>query len=204
MAETLSRTEYPPLVLRTRPAIEMSDREFFEFCQINGDWRIERTARGDVEIMPPSGGEASNRNAIITAQLTTWALRDGTGAAFDSSGGFILPNGAIRSPDAAWVRRSRLTVLTAEQKERFLPLCPDFVIEVRSPSDSLALTQEKMHEYIGNGATLGWLLDMPAKRAYLYRPDNPVAQLDAPLSLSGEPELPGFTLDLTGIWELDF
>ena len=199
-----TRIDNPPLVLHLRPAITLSDEEFFAFCRQNPELRIERSAEGEVEIMAPAGGGSSRRNMTVSRRLDEWSLRDGTGVVFDSSGGFILPNGAIRSPDAAWVRRSRLTVLTAEQKERFLPFCPDFVIEVRSPSDSLALTQEKMHEYIGNGATLGWPLDMPAKRAYLYRPDNPVAQLDAPLSLSGEPELPGFTLDMPGIWELDF
>jgi Uma2 family endonuclease len=204
MAETLSCTEYPPLVLRTRPAIEMSDREFFEFCQINGDWRIERTARGDVEIMPPAGGETSNRNAIITAQLTTWALRDGTGAAFDSSGGFILPNGATRAPDAAWVRRERLRALSAEERQRFLPLCPDFAIELRSPTDRLAAVRAKMEEYLANGARLGWLIDAPGRRVDLYRPGAAVERLEAPPMLSGESVLPGFVLDLRPVWDVRF
>ncbi len=143
MTEALISSEYPLLVLHTRPAIEMDDRQFFEFCQLNSEWRIERTAQGDLEIMPPVGGETSNRNALITAQLTVWALRDDTGAAFDSSGGFNLPNGATRSPDAAWVRRERLAALTAEQRKRFLPLCPDFVVELRSPSDSLSVLQTR-------------------------------------------------------------
>ncbi len=204
MAETLSRTEYPPLVLRTRPAIEMSDREFFEFCQINGDWRIERTARGDVEIMPPAGGETSNRNAIITAQLTTWALRDGTGAAFDSSGGFILPNGATRAPDAAWVRRERLRALSVEERQRFLPLCPDFAIELRSPTDRLAAVQAKMEEYLANGARLGWLIDAPGRRVDVYRPGAAVERLEAPPTLAGESVLPGFVLDLRPVWDVRF
>src|SRR2546430_12606711 len=144
MTETLSRVESPPLVLHLRPAIEMSDEQFFQFCRLNGDLRIERTAEGDLEIMPPAEWETSSRNAGITAQLWAWALRDGTGAVSDSSGGFTLPNGAVRAPDAAWVRKSRLRGLTTEQKERLLPLCPDFVIELRSPPDRLSAVQAKM------------------------------------------------------------
>ena len=132
----------PPLVLHTRPAIDMSPEQFYEFCLLNREWRIERTAEGDLRIMAPAGGGTGSRNAIITSILTTWALQDGTGVAFDSSTGFTLPNGATRSPDAAWVQRARLAALTAEQKEKFLPLCPDFVIELRSPSDGLGSVQE--------------------------------------------------------------
>lgn len=204
MKEALIGAGYPPLVLHTRPAMEMDDRQFFEFCQLNRDWRIERTAEGDLEIMPPAGWESSSHNAGITAQLWTWAVRDGTGVLSDSSGGFILPNGATRAPDAAWVRKSRLRALTAEQKERFLPLCPDFVVELRSPSDRLATLQEKMREYIENGARLGWLLDVPNRQVYVYRPDAGVERLDEPSALSGEPELPGFVLDLRAIWEASF
>ena len=193
-----------PLILHLRPAITLSDEEFFALCRQNPDLRIERSATGEVEIMAPAGGGSSSRNATVTFLLKGWSLQNGTGVVFDSSGGFILPNGAIRSPDAAWVRRSRLAALTAEQKERFLPLCPDFVIEVRSPSDSLALTREKLREYIANGAQLGWLLDIPSRRASVYRPDQPVAEFQAPLTLSGNPELPGFTLDLSAIWDIDF
>jgi len=200
----LTRIDNPPLILHLRPAITLSDEEFFAFCRQNPDLRIERSAEGEVEIMAPAGGGSSSRNATVTYLLKAWSLNDGTGVVFDSSGGFILPNGATRSPDTSWVRRSRLSGLTAAQKERFLPLCPDFVIEVRSPSGSLALTQEKMREYIENGALLGWLLDIPSQHAYVYRADSPVTEFDAPTRLSGEPELPGFTLDLTGIWELDF
>lgn len=200
----LTRIDNPPLVLHLRPAITLSDEEFFAFCRQNPGLRIERSAEGEVEIMAPAGSGSSSRNATVTYLLKAWSLRDGTGVVFDSSGGFVLPNGATRSPDAAWVQRSRLKRFTAAQKERFLPLCPDFVIEVRSPSDSLALTHEKMREYIENGALLGWLLDVPSKQAHIYRPDHPVEQFDAPANLSGEPELAGFTLDLNGIWELDF
>lgn len=122
-----------PLVLRLRPSVELTDDQLLELSSLNSDLRLERTAEGDLEIMPPTGGETSNRNAGLVSQVWLWAERDGTGFATDSSGGFRLPNGAVRAPDAAWVRRERLTDLTAEQKQKFLPLCPDFVIELRSP-----------------------------------------------------------------------
>jgi Uma2 family endonuclease len=204
MTETRVRTEYPPVVLHMHPAIDMDDEQFFEFCQINRDWRIERTAEGDLEIMPPTGGETGNRNSILTAMLTNWALRDGTGATFDSSTGFRLPNGAVRAPDAAWVRRERLEELTAEQKRRFLPLCPDFVVELRSPSDRLETLQGKMREYIENGARLGWLLDAPDRQVYVYRPGKEIEHLEGASSLPGGPELPGFELDLRRVWEPGF
>lgn len=204
MTEAVTRTEIPPLVLHMHPAVKMDDRQFFEFCQQNPDLRIERTAEGDLEIMPPAGWESSNQNATLTHLVTAWALGDGAGAVSDSSGGFILPNGAKRAPDTAWVRKSRLQALTTEQKRRFLPLCPDFVIELRSPSDSLTVLQDKMREYIDNGAALGWLLDAPNSQVYVYRPNAEVERLDKPTTLSGEPELPGFVLDLNMVWETSF
>lgn len=200
----LTRIDNPPLILHLRPAITLSDEEFFAFCRQNPELRIERSAEGEIEIRPLLGGGSSHRNVIIMYRLSEWATHDGIGVVFESSCGFILPNEAIRAPSATWVRRSRLAGFTAAQKERFLPLCPDFVIEVRSLSDSLALTHEKMREYIENGTLLGWLLDVPSKQAHVYRPDHPAEQFDAPKNLSGEPELPGFTLDLAGVWELDF
>jgi len=196
--------EHQPLVLHTRPVFEMSDESFFDFCQANREWRIERNSEGEILAMPPAGGETSLGNAILTTVLTTWAGQEGTGVAFDSSGGFQLPSRAIRSPDAAWVKRSRLAVLTPEQKKRFLPLCPDFVIELRSPSDPLQTLQDKMQEYIDNGALLGWLLDAPNRRVYIYRPGLAVECLEHPSALFGAPELPGFVLELAKIWEPDF
>ena len=133
-----------------------------------------------------------------------WAKRDGRGVAFDSSAGFRLPNGAVRSPDAAWVQRSRLDVLDDETKERFLPLCPDFVIELRSPSDALKTVQEKMEEYRANGARLGWLIDPMTRRVHMYTPDAPPREFVNPAELSGEPVLPGFVLNLTAVWEPSF
>lgn len=188
-------------VLRMPSSVEMDDEQFFHFCRINRDLRIERTAEGEIEIMPPAGWETGSRNAAITAQLWMWALRDGTGTVTDSSGGFNLPNGATRAPDAAWVRRERLENLTTEQKQRFLPLCPDFVIELRSPSDSLLAVQEKMEEYIENGARLGWLLDASNKRCYVYRPGSETERFEGATGLSGEPELPGFSLNLDPVWK---
>jgi Uma2 family endonuclease len=204
MTETKSRTEQPPMVLRTRPALEMDDEQLFEFCRINRGWRIERNAEGELEVMVPTGGETSNRNIELATQLQTWTRQDGTGVALESNGGFILPNGAMRSPDASWVRRERLANLTAEQKQRFLPLCPDFVIELRSPSDPLAPLEAKMREHIENGARLGWLLDPETRRAYGYRPGGEIERLEGASSLSGESVLSGFVLDLKPIWEPGF
>jgi Uma2 family endonuclease len=204
MVQTKFRTEQPPMVLRTRPALEMDDEQLFEFCRINREWRIERTAEGELEIMPPTGGETSNRNIKLAARLQLWAERDGTGVAFESNGGFILPNGAMRSPDASWVRRERLANLTAEQKQRFLPVCPDFVIELRSPSDPLATVEAKMREYIGNGARLGWLIDPEERKVHIYGPDEPARVLENLAEVSGDPVLEGFVLDLKPIWEPGF
>ena len=204
MTETKFRTEQPPVVLHTRPALEMDEEQFFEFCQLNRDWRIERSAEGDLEVMVPTGGETSARNLKIASQLDAWAENDGSGIGFDSNGGFILPNGAMRSPDAAWVRRERLANLTAEQKQRFLPLCPDFVIELRSPSHPLSTIQAKMRVYTENGARLGWLIDPEERKVHVYKPNESAEVLENPDRLSGEPALPGFALDLKPIWEPGF
>lgn len=199
--KTKVRTEYHPVVLHTHPALDMDEEQFFEFCQQNKDIRIERTAEGDLEVMPPTGGETGNRNIKLTAQLEAWAEHDGTGAAFDSSTGFVLPNGAVRAPDAAWVHRERLADLTAEQKRKFIPLCPDFIIELRSPTDSPLLIQGKMQEYMENGARLGWLVDPEERKVHVYRPDETVRVLENPKEVSGDSVLPGFTLDLRRIWK---
>lgn len=191
VTETKVRIEHPPVVLHTRPALEMDEDQLFEFCQLNREWRIERGAEGDLEVMAPTGGETSNRNFKLSVQLGIWTDRNGTGAAFDSNGGFILPNGAMRSPDASWVRRERFANLTTEQKQRFLPLCPDFVVELRSPSDPLSTVEAKMREYIENGARLGWLIDPEERKVHVYKPGT----------LSGDPILTGFVLDLKPIWE---
>lgn len=195
------RTEIPPVVLHTRPAFEMDEEQFFEFCRINEGWRIERTAGGDLEVMVPTGGETGSRNASLTYQVMGWTLQNGTGVAFDSSTGFVLPNGAARSPDASWARHEQLKDLSTEQKQRFLPLCPDFMIELRSPSDPLAPIEAKMREYLENGASLGWLIDPITRRVHVYRSGGTVEVLENPESISGDPVLPGFVLDLRPVWE---
>jgi Uma2 family endonuclease len=204
MLKAIPQVEPAALLVHLRPVIELTEDQFFEFCQINQDLRIERTAEGDLVIMPPEGGETGNRNAVLVTFLTQWALQDGTGVTFGSSTGFILPNGAMRAPDAAWVRRSRLATLTADQKQKFLPLCPDFVAEIRSPTDRLSTLQEKMQEYLDNGVQLGWLIDLPSRTVNVYRPNRAVERLEHSATLTGDAVLPGFSLDLHFIWEPAF
>ena len=198
---TEAEAREPYLTIHLSPALDLTDEQFFELCQINGDLRLERNAKGDMIVMPPTGGETGNRNTSITGQLYSWTKRDGSGAVFDSSAGFKLPNGADRSPDAAWVSHERLSQLTPEQKRKFVPLCPDFVVELLSPTDSLAAIRAKMAEYIENGARLGWLIDPEARRVFVYRPGVPIEELKNLTRVSGDPELPGFTLDLEDIWK---
>ena len=203
---------YGPIVLRLDPVVQLTDDQLAELSSLNDTLRIERNAQGELEILPPAFGITGRRNSRITARVDVWAEEDDSGEAFDSSAGFTLPNGAVRSPDASWILKTRLAELTDEEKRGFLPICPDFVIELRSRSDSLAAVRRKMEEYIENGARLGWLIDPldPQRRVYIYRPGadveipgSDVEILEGPESLSGEPELPGFTLNLKFIWEPD-
>ena len=189
------------LVLRLQPAIDLTREQFFHFCQLNSEVRIELTADGEIAIMPPTGGETGARNMRVGAQVARWADEDGSGVVFDPSTGFELPNGAVRSPDVAWVANARLARLSAEEKRRFLPLCPDFVIELCSPTDSVAKVQQKMAEYRANGARLGWLLDPDRRRVAVYYADDRVEWLERPISIAGDPVLPGFILSLAAIWE---
>ncbi|HSO76165.1 MAG TPA: Uma2 family endonuclease [Blastocatellia bacterium] len=198
---TEPKTSAPYVTLRVSPVLELTDEQFFNLCQINRDLRLERTAEGDIIVMPPTGGETGNRNQEVNRQLGNWTRQDGSGASFDSSTGFSLPDGSDRSPDAAWISHARLSGLTAEQKKKFIPLCPDFVIELLSPSDELADVLAKMAEYIANGARLGWLIDPEERRLFVYRPGTAVEELKNITQVSGNPELPGFTLDLHEIWE---
>jgi Uma2 family endonuclease len=189
------------MVLHMGPALRrLSDHEFFEFCQLNRDWRFERTSDGDLLIMTPTGGETGRRSLELARQFSEWAVRDGSGLGFDSSTGFVLPNGATRSPDLAWISNPRWESLTNDEREEFPPLCPDFVVELRSRSDSLEALQAKMREYIGNGALLGWLIDPWSRMVYVHRPGEQVMYLENPSNISGEPLLPGFVLDLSRIW----
>jgi len=202
MITVLESVASAPLAVRMPSSVvEMNDDQFFDFCQANRELRIERTAEGDVLIMPLAGFGSGRRNAAINARLFNWAERNGTGVVLDSSTGFRLPNRAVRSPDAAWILKSRLEAFSKEEQEKFLPLCPDFVIELKSPTDRLVDLKNKMVEYVDNGARLGWVLDPEARQVLVYRPGRAVEVLVRPETLSGDPELPGFVLDLRGIWE---
>ena len=181
-------------------SIPMTEEQFFVLCQNNRDLRFERNANGDLIIMSPTGGETSNSNAGLIGQLWVWNEQNKLGKIFDSSGGFKLPNGANRSPDAAWMPLSSWNSLTAEQRKKFLPICPDFVVELLSPTDSLKKTREKMEEYRDNGSRLGWLINRRSKQVEIYRPGKEVEILESPKSLSGETVLPGFKLNMQSIW----
>jgi Uma2 family endonuclease len=189
-----------PLVIRIRPALTLTEDQFLALCQLNRDLQIERTAEGDWSIMPPVVGSSGRGEASVIGQLWGWAQRDGTGTVFSSAAGFRLPNGAVRAPDASWVLTRRLEPFSASDWERFLPLCPDFVVELRSPSDRLADLQAKMAEYVASGTRLGWLLDSERRHVYVYRPGAAVERLNHPEKVSGEPVLPGFELDLRQVW----
>jgi Uma2 family endonuclease len=179
---------------------QLSDEQFFQLCQDNRDLRLERSAKGDLIIMPPTGGETGNSNAGITAQLWLWNNLHKLGVVFDSSTGFKLPNGADRSPDAAWIPLDKWQALTPQQKERFLRLSPDFVIELMSASDNLETTRKKMQEYLDNGTRLGWLINRKTREVEIYRQGQPVEILTNPESLSGENILSQFVLELDSIW----
>ena len=180
--------------------IDLTDEQFWQLCRDNDDLQFERTATGELIIMSPTGSETSKRNADLVFQLQAWNRQNKLGEVFDSSGGFKLPNGAERSPDASWVQLSRWEALTPQEKEKFAPLCPDFVVELMSPSDSLMKTRAKMQEYLENGAQLGWLINRKQRQVEIYRPNQELEILTNPETISGENILPGFVLDLSTIW----
>ncbi|OLD28133.1 MAG: hypothetical protein AUJ04_02280 [Acidobacteria bacterium 13_1_40CM_3_55_6] len=179
---------------------KVSDEQFTELCRRNPNLRIELTSEGDLIIMPPTGGKTGARNFYLTGKFSVWVEKDATGRGFDSSTEFTLPNGAKRSPDVSWVRLERWNALSDEEQEEFPPLCPDFVIELRSRSDRLKELQLKMEEYMANGAELGWLIDPFDRKIYVYRPRTLVEVLDNPGEISGEPLLKGFVLDVQSLW----
>jgi Uma2 family endonuclease len=179
--------------------LDLTDDAFYELCRSNPDVKFERTATGELIVMSPTGGETGDRNRRLTQRLGNWTDADNSGLSFDSSTGFKLPNGAERSPDASWVRLDRWEALPPEQRRKFPPLAPDFVVELRSASDDLDVLQAKMQEYISNGVRLGWLINPQDRQVEIYRPDQPVELLQSPQSLSGESVLPGFVLDLSRI-----
>jgi Uma2 family endonuclease len=179
--------------------LDLTDEAFYQLCQSNPNVKFERTVTGELLIMSPTGGESGHRNADITIDLGLWNRQTQLGLSFDSSTGFKLPNGAERSPDAAWVRRDRWEALTLEQQRKFPPLAPDFVVELRSASDDLDTLQTKMQEYLDNGVLLGWLINPQDQQVEIYRLGQPVELLQSPQTLSGEAVLPGFSLDLSRI-----
>jgi Uma2 family endonuclease len=201
-------TAQPPgksaFLLRTRPAFDMTPDEFFNFCQINNENRIERSADGDLIVMAPTGGSTGSGNFELAMAFASAAEARETGRFFDSSTGFDLPNGATRSPDLSWVPNERLNLLTDAEWKRFLPLCPDFVLELRSPSDELAPLVAKMVEYLENGTRLGWLIDPANRGVIIYRPGAEPEILETPATVSGGEVLPGFELELAPLWKAIF
>ncbi|MEH2278369.1 MAG: Uma2 family endonuclease [Nostoc sp.] len=190
-----------PLVLQIPSSMQMTDEQFFEFCQVNRDLHIERNKFGELVIMPPTGSETGNREVNISGQLWVWSEQDGKGITFSSGTGFQLSTGAERSPDASWIQLERWNSLSPKQQERFAPICPDFVVELKSLSDNLQTLKEKMEEYMNEpGIQLGWLIDRKQRKVYIYRPGLPEECLDNPVSVSGESVLPGFILNMSKVW----
>ena len=180
--------------------LTISETEFDRLAIANRDLRLERKQNGEIIIMPPTGGETGNKNLKILLQLGNWNEQRQTGLVFDSSTGFRLPSSAIRSPDASWVSNDKWNSLTPERKKQFPPICPEFIVELRSPTDNLKTLQNKMSEYLANGLILGWLIDPINKKVEIYRAGKNKETLDRPTILSGENVLPGFSLDLNKVW----
>ena len=192
--------EQPQLRLRTACGGRFSHDAFAEFCSANPDLRLELNSEGEIIVMPPAGGESSGRSFDVDLQLGGWAKRDGSGRGFDSSAGFVLSDGSILSPDAAWVSFAALRALLPKQRRGFLPLCPEFVIEILSPSDRRTAAKQKMQTWIANGVKLGWLIDADARTVYVYRPNRPPRTRRGITELAGEGPMDGFKLDLREIW----
>jgi Uma2 family endonuclease len=180
--------------------IDISDEQFYQLCTQNPETKFERNCDGEILIMPPTGGETGRRNTNLILQLAIWNQETKLGEVFDSSTGYKLPNGANRSPDVSWIKQESLDGLTSEQKEKFIPLAPDFVLELMSPTDYLVNIQAKMKEYLENKVKLGWLINPQAKQVEIYRLGQQAELLDSPRLISGEDILPGFVLDLAGIF----
>jgi Uma2 family endonuclease len=202
LTEVSAARELTSLVIHLGPLKhKLSDDEFFEFCMLNRDLRIEMSKEGEMIIMMPTGSEGGNRNFNLTVEFGIWVKTDGTGVGFDSSTGFRLPNGAKRAPDLAWIQRERWEAIPKKQRKKFAPICPDFVVELRSETDNLEIVKAKLEEYLENGAQLGWLIDPLEKKVYVYRPNTRLKVLNNPATISGEPFLKGLTLKLAGILE---
>ena len=180
--------------------LTVTQEQFLQLAQVNQDLQLEKTANGELIVIPPTGSETGNRNLDIEGQLWLWNRQTKLGKAFNSSTGFHLPNGANRSPDASWIKQERWDALTPEQRESFAPICPDFVVELRSKSDPLESLRTKMQEYLENGTRLGWLIDRKNRTVEVYRKNQDTEILNHPKTVSGEDILPGFVLDLTEVW----
>lgn len=181
-------------------SLRLTAAQFEQLCRDNPDLRLELTSNGGLIVMPPAGSKTGKRNFNLSGQFMVWVEKDGTGVGFDSSTGFTLPDGAILSPDVSWVRREKWEALTEDEQERFAPLCPDFVIELRSRWNTLKAQQEKMQEYLDNGTQLAWFIDPCNRRVYLYRQDEEVEVLTDAATVSADPILKGFVLQLTELW----
>jgi Uma2 family endonuclease len=181
--------------------VQLSDDDFYNLCQANRELKLERTAKGELVVMAPTGGEGGIGEADLITDLNIWNRSSRLGVVFSSSTGFKLPNGANRSPDAAWVRQERWEALTQEQRRKFPPLSPDFVIELRSATDEVETLQVKMQEYMENGVRLGWLINPQQRQVEVYRQGQPKETLNSPSSLSEEDVLAGFILDLSRIFD---
>jgi Uma2 family endonuclease len=189
-----------PVYIPPTLTLNVTHEQLVQLAIANRDLQLERTATGELIVMPPNGSYTGKKNFDIAGQLWLWNRHTKLGVAFDSSTGFHLPNGADRSPDAAWVRQDRWDALTPEEQEGFAPICPDFVLELRSKSDNMEPLRSKMREYMENGSRLGWLIDRKNKKVEIYRQGQEVEVLAQPTTLSGEDVLPGFVLDLTEMW----
>jgi Uma2 family endonuclease len=200
---TMASVNFPKAIAVNIPptlTLTITHEQLVQLAQVNRELQLERTATGELIVMPPTASNTGKNNFDMAGQLWFWNRQNKLGVAFDSSTGFHLPNGADRSPDIAWVRQERWDALTPEQQASFAPLCPDFVVELRSKNDKIEPLRAKMREYIENGASLGWLIDRNHKKVEIYRPGQEVEVLEHPASLSGEAVLPGFVLDLTEVW----
>ncbi len=197
---TTVESSVPPVLALNVQSVRLTDEQFEKLCWDNPDLRIELTSRGELIVMPPTGLETGWRNSKLTQRLAEWTERDGSGLSFDSSTLFTLPDGSKRSPDASWIRRERVQQLSKKERKGFALIAPDFVIELRSPSDRWSVLEEKMLDYMGNGVRLAWLIDPEAMGVFVYRPNQPAEAFDNPTSISADPELPGFIFNVQEIW----
>ena len=188
------------ITIRQPQRARFSDDEYWAFCQANPDLRVERTAEGEIIVVPPAGGESDNRNASVVRQLGNWSETGRSGRYFGPSVQFLLPDGSGLSPDAAWVSNESLGTLSKQERKKFLRLSPEFVVEVLSPSDNLSEAKAKMQRWIANGVQLGWLIDGDAKTVYVYRKGRPMQSRRGLTGLAGEGPVQGFLLNLTTIW----